>query len=218
MPAGGGHVGAESRTHRDVSLVIVLLNGSGVLTVAIVRRLADRAAILLEYRSLKISCAAGKDSTMRWIIIGLVLPASLAATWLILRHSMRQIFEVMQADQAREQFRLRREGMEARFLGALARIDPDERLRWEDAHWHDEVVWARDRQTRRFLALVWVHFDADPTEPKYADHPSRPATIVFEHYRGRWHAEGKRLDEIRPDEAFLQHQRFEPILLPDRRS
>jgi len=154
---------------------------------------------------------------MRWIIIGLVLPASLAATWLILRLSLRQIFDVMQADQAREQFRLRRESMEARFLNLLAKSDPNERLRWEDAHWHDEVVWARDRQTRRFLALVWVHFDADRLDAQDSGHRSRLATVVFEHYRGQWHAEGKRLDEIRPDEAFLQHQRFEPILLPDRR-
>lgn len=154
---------------------------------------------------------------MRWIIIGLVLPASLAATWLIIRLSLRQVFEVMQADRAREQFRLRREWMEARFLGSLAKLDPQERLRWEDAHWHDEIVWARDRQNRRFLALVWVHFDPDPFEDRYAEHPPRLATVVFEHHRGRWHADGKRLDEIRPDEAFLQHQRFEPILSPNRR-
>lgn len=154
---------------------------------------------------------------MRWIIIGLVLPGCLVLTWLIIRLSMRQIFEVMQADQAREQFRLRREWMEALFLDSLAKIDPVERLRWEDAHWHDEIVWARDRQTRRFLALAWVHFDPDPLEEQYADHPPRLATVVFEHYRGRWHADGKRLDEIRPDEAFLQHHRFEPILLPNRR-
>jgi len=154
---------------------------------------------------------------MRWLIIGLVLPASLAATWLILRLSLRRVLEVMQADPAREQFRLRREWMEARFLDSLAKLDPVERLRWEDAHWHDEVVWARDRQTRRFLALVWVHFDPDPLEDQYAEHPPRLATVVFEYYRRRWHADGKRLDEIRPDEAFLQHQRFEPILLPHRR-
>ena len=41
----------------------------------------------------------------------------------------------------------------------LGKLDPVEGIRWEDAHWHDEVLWARDRQSRTFLALVGVHFD-----------------------------------------------------------
>ena len=68
-------------------------------------------------------------------------------------------------DQARESFHCQREWLEARFMTALNRIDPAEGARWEDARWHDEVLWARDRQTRHFLALVCVHFDANPFDP-----------------------------------------------------
>ena len=32
----------------------------------------------------------------------------------------------------------------------------------KSAHWHDEVLWARDRQTRHLLALVCVHFEPAP--------------------------------------------------------
>lgn len=117
---------------------------------------------------------------------------------------------------ARGLFRLQREGLEARFLTRLGQVDPLERLRWDDAHWHDEVVWARDRQTRRLLALVGVHFDAEP-DPSFPIDIPHHATALFEFRSGRWHAEGKRLDEIRPDEAFLQHHRFEPVVLPQRR-
>ena len=85
---------------------------------------------------------------------------------------------------------------------------PAEGTRWEEAQWHDEVLWARDRQTRHFLALVGIHFDS--TNP--FEHPSaRLATAVFEYRKGRWIAEGKRLDEIRPDEAVGRDRRYEPV-------
>ena len=96
-----------------------------------------------------------------------------------------------------------------------ARSTPIERLRWEDAHWHDEVLWARDRQTRRLLALIGVHFDADPFDD-LPDSAARHATALFEFRKGRWHAEGKRLDEIRPDEAVRRNQRFEPVVTASR--
>ncbi len=100
--------------------------------------------------------------------------------------------------------------------GALAKVDPPERLRWEDAHWHDEILWARDRHTRRLLALIGVHFDSDPFDDP-ADSCPRHATALFEFRKGRWAAEGKRLDEIRPDEAVRRNQRFEPVVTHPRR-
>ena len=54
---------------------------------------------------------------------------------------------------------------------------------WEDAHWYDEVLWARDRQTSNFLALVCVHFDANPFDPLASD---RLATAVFEYRKRKW--------------------------------
>ena len=99
---------------------------------------------------------------MGWIIWGVVLPACLVAAWLIVRRPLRQVVEELHVDQARLLFRQQREWLEARFLKALGKLDPIERLRWEDAHWHDEVLWARDNQTRRLLALVGIHFDPDP--------------------------------------------------------
>jgi hypothetical protein len=140
-----------------------------------------------------------------------VLPACLIASWLILRHPVRQLVDEVHFNNARKLFRQQREWLEARFVGALGSIDAEERLRWEDAHWHDDVLWARDRQTRRLLALIGVHFDANPLdEPR---EPSlRHATALFEFRKGRWHAEGKRLDEMRPAEAVLRHQRFEAVV------
>jgi hypothetical protein len=144
--------------------------------------------------------------------MGLLLGAGILivgalVTSLILRRPLRQIAEDMHVDHARVLFHQQREWLEARFISALNRADPVEGERWESAHWHDEVVWARDRQTRHLLALVCVHFEPAPFElsssPKHA-------TVLFEFRKGRWCAEGKRLDKTRPHEAIGRNQRFEP--------
>jgi hypothetical protein len=146
----------------------------------------------------------------------LTLAGCFCAAWLILRLSFRRVLDVMRVEQARELFRRQREWLEVAFLTSLAKADPGERLRWEDAHWHDEILWARDRQTRRLLALIGVHFDPHSFDQDIETRP-RHATVVFEFHKGRWRADGKRLDRTRPDEAFLRNQRFEPVTIPPRR-
>src|SRR5205823_6620738 len=111
---------------------------------------------------------------MVWIWAG-VLAACGVAAWLILRQPVRHVLEDLNIDGARDQFRRQREWLEARFLGALAKADPVERRRWEEAHWHDEIVWARDRQTRRLLALAGVHFESESMS-EFPGYPPRHAT------------------------------------------
>jgi hypothetical protein len=152
---------------------------------------------------------------MRWLIAVGLLPICFAATVAVLRRSVGGMMRSARFDRARDQFRLRREWLEARFLDGLAQLDPSERLRWEEAHWHNEVTWARDRQTGRFLALVEVHFDPDRYELD-PDVCRRHATVVFEYTRGQWRADGKRLDELRPHEAFLRNFRYERVSPPPR--
>ena len=145
---------------------------------------------------------------MGWIIGAVILPACLVTAWLIVRRPLRRVVEELGVDQARLSFRRQREWLEARFLTALGRVDPIERLRWEGANWHNQVHWARDNQTRQLLALVEVAFETDPLDQ--AGH----ATALFEYRRGRWIADGKRIDATRPDEAFLHLGRFRPVAPP----
>lgn len=153
-------------------------------------------------------------SPMYWTAL---IPVCMLGAWLVVRRPIRDAIEDLGVDRARDQFRLHREGLEARFLSALGRVDPIEKIRWDEAHWRDEVVWARDRRSRCLLALVGVTFDVEPFGD-YPEPPARHSTALFEYRKGRWHAEGKRLDEIRPDEAFIRNQRFEPVVLPYRRA
>jgi hypothetical protein len=140
-----------------------------------------------------------------WAVILLVL---VLMALIGLRRPVRQIVEDVHVDHARDLFHQQREWLEARFISALARDDPAEGRRWESAHWHDEVLWARDRQTRHLLALVCVHFEHGSFELLPA--PTH-ATALFEFRKNHWHAEGKRLDEIRPDEAVGRNQPYEAV-------
>ena len=153
---------------------------------------------------------------MGWIIWVIVLPSCVVASWLIVRKPLRQVIEELGVDQARLLFHQRREWLEARFLTALGQLDPIERLRWEGAQWVDQVHWARDNQTRRFLALVEIHFEPDPFDTS-TESQAEHATALFEYRKGSWFADGKRLDATRPSEAFLRHARFEPVVPPQRR-
>lgn len=153
---------------------------------------------------------------MGWIIWGIVLPACAVAAYLVVRKPLRQVIEDLSVDQARLAFRQQREWLEAKFLTALGKLDPIERLRWENARWHDEVLWARDNQTRHLLALVEIHFETNPfgsSNDLIANH----ATALFEYRKRRWNADGKRLDATRPGEVLLRPGRFEAVAPPPRR-
>mgnify|MGYP001056581219 CR=1 FL=1 len=147
---------------------------------------------------------------MGWLIGAVILPPCVCAAWYVLHRPLRIFFEDLHVDQARDSFRRRREHLEAEFVTSLGRFDRDEGLRWEGASWHDEIVWARDRQTRRLLALVAVHFEPELFEPPQF---LRHATAVFECDKGRWKAEGRRLDQTRPSEAVGRNRRFEPVAI-----
>ncbi len=152
---------------------------------------------------------------MEWMIWGVLLPACMVASWRVAHKPLRRVAEEVEADRARLRFRRDREWLEARFLTALGKLGPIERLRWEGAHWHDRVHWARDNRTRRLLALVEVHFDPDPLDGS-PEPPADHATALFEYRKGTWAADGKRLDATRPDEALSRQGRFEPVEPPPR--
>jgi hypothetical protein len=143
-----------------------------------------------------------------WIWAGL-LPFCGLAGWLIVRRPMRCLVEARDAERAREAFRRQREHLEAGFVARVVRAHPIEAVRWEEARWGDEIVWARDRQTRNLLALIGVELDE-------GDFGGR-ATAVFEYRGRRWTAEGRHLDAVEPYEAFYRLRDFEPIVLPQRR-
>jgi hypothetical protein len=172
------------------------------------RSLAEGDAAILQYTIARQSREVAEVPKMAVMIWAGILAICLLAAWFVLRRPLRQIVEDVHVDHAREQFHQQREWLEARFVSALGRDDPSEGQRWDSAHWHDEILWARDRQSRHLLALVCVHFEPGPFDLLS---PARHATAVFEFRKARWCADGKRLDEMRPNEAVGRNQRFEAV-------
>jgi hypothetical protein len=145
---------------------------------------------------------------MGLLIAAGILASCFFATWAVLRRPVREIVEDVRVEHARTLFHLIRERLEARFVSTIERFDPDEAERWDRALWDDDVLWARDRQTHRLLALTCVEFEPDPFDLSF-EHTH--CTAIFEFHEGQWCAQGKHLDEVRPEEAIDRYRRFETV-------
>ena len=145
---------------------------------------------------------------MGLLIAAGILSLCFLATWAVLRRPVRQIVEDVRVEHARTLFHRNRERLEARFVSTIERMDPDEVERFESAHWDDEVLWARDRHTHHLLALTGVEFEPAPFELSFGH---SHATAIFEFSNAQWCAGGKRVDEMRPEEAIGLFRRFETV-------
>jgi hypothetical protein len=63
--------------------------------------------------------------------------------------------------------------------------------------------------------LIEVHFPPGLLDELAGIEP-RHSTALFEFHKGCWQAEGKRLDEVRPEEAMLSNRQFEPVTPHER--
>ena len=121
------------------------------------------------------------------------------------------------AEQARRLFLLQREHLEAHFLRAANASGKPRGLRWKECDWDGPVVFARDRATGQFAALAGVTIRFEAVEggdmeglPAVAN--LRNASAVFVHEGGRWHATGRTVFNLSPDEVLRRfEQQYEPL-------
>lgn len=97
---------------------------------------------------------------------------------------------------AQRDFHRQREFLEARFIERAAASGKPRGLRWSDVDFDDDVIYARDRRTRRLKALVAIEvcFEAvegGGMEEVEAVSNVRAATAEFLHDGARWTTEGK---------------------------
>ncbi len=140
-----------------------------------------------------------------------VLPICVTAAWLVVLRPLRRLIEEHGLDRGLADFRLRREWLEARFEADQSRLGPAEAARWAGARWRDDVTWARERWSRRLVALVGVDFQDDP-----AVGPPQ-LTAVFEYRRRVWRTCGTRPAAAQPDEAVARSRRYVQVEPPPRR-
>jgi hypothetical protein len=137
-------------------------------------------------------------------ILGLVV--FLGAWWLY------RLGREVQAERARESFRLQKERLEGIVLKAAAATGKPRGLRWISCRFIDEFTLVRDKATRRLAVLipVTVQFEpilgSDMEEVEAATEP-RQATAVLHFRKGEWHSNGRVLFNMNPAEALRLHRR-----------
>jgi hypothetical protein len=142
-------------------------------------------------------------------VAGLVL--FLGAWWLY------RLGREVQAERARESFRLQKERLEELVLMSAAATGKPRGLRWVSCRFTDEFMLVRDRTTRRLAALIPVTVKFDPVpggemeEAEAATEP-RQATAVLHFRRGEWVSDGRTLFNVTPADALRLHAReFDPV-------
>ena len=145
-------------------------------------------------------------------VAGLLL--ALAAWWLY------RIGREVQAERARESFRLQKERLEELVLKSAAASGKPRGLRWVSCRFTDEFTLVRDKATRRLAALIPVTVLFDPVpggemEAIAAATEPRQATAVMHFRRGEWVSDGQTLFNVTPADAIRLHARdYDPVPPP----
>ncbi len=113
--------------------------------------------------------------------------------------------------QARQEFTLRREWLEARFLPEAAALGRPRGLKWVDCEFENPVSFARDRKSKELTALVAVTIWFEPIdgggmEEVEAVADAKSATAVFRYDGRQWFTEGRAIFNLNPLEAIEFYQ------------
>ena len=93
-------------------------------------------------------------------------------------------------------FHRQREQLEAKFIDRAALGGKPRGLRWSDVRFDDDVVYARDRRSRRLKELVAIEVSFEAIEGGGMEEVEavsniRAATAEFLHDGGRWRTDGR---------------------------
>jgi hypothetical protein len=107
---------------------------------------------------------------------------------------------------AQRDFHRQRELLEAKFIERAAASGKPRGLRWLDVEFDDDVLYARNRRTRRLKALVAVEVSFEAVEGGGMEEVEavsrvRAATAEFIHDGDRWNTEGRVYFNLAPSAA-----------------
>ena len=113
--------------------------------------------------------------------------------------ALRPIRAARQAERlarAQRDFHRQREQLEAKFIERAALSGKPRGLRWTDVTFDDDVVYARDRRSRRLKALVAIEVSFEAIEGGGMEEVEavsniRAATAEFLYEGGRWKTDGR---------------------------
>jgi hypothetical protein len=150
------------------------------------------------------------------------------ATALALR-PLRAARQAEKVARAQRDFHRQREPLEAKFIEMVAAGGKPKGLRWVDVEFDDDVVYARDRRSRRLKAMVAVEvrfeaIEGGGMEEVEAVSRIRAATAEFLHDGTRWMTEGRIYFNLAPSAtvkylaADLEPVDLHPVGMPGGRA
>jgi len=126
----------------------------------------------------------------------------------------------LEVDRALADFKLQREGLEARFFDLASTTGKPRGLKWLDCDWLSDVTFARDRTSGYLTAFAGlnVRFEAiEGSEMEEVEAVSmvRDAVAVFHYGRGSWGTGGRVLFNMNPTDAVTRlESQYDPIQVP----
>lgn len=150
-----------------------------------------------------------------WICLGLV--AVLASAAALLWRPWHASRLAAQFRQARRDFSLQREQLEAKFFSLAAESGRPRGLRWIRCDFEDQVSFARDRASRELSALVAVTVGFEAVEGGGMEEVEavsnlRAATAVFRYSPQGWFTEGRAMFNLSPHQAIDYYKStLEPV-------
>ena len=116
-----------------------------------------------------------------------------------------------------QEFRVRRETLEAKFYDLAINLGKPRGLTWKTCEWKEPVTFARDRTTGLLTAFASVEISFEAIEGGGMEDVDavgdiRDASAVFHYHDGRWGTGGKALFNMNPHLAAekLQEQ-YQPV-------
>jgi len=147
------------------------------------------------------------------IVIWIIGLSGVGAALIALLYRFSVTMRLRASENARREFLLRREWLEAQFLTLASERGIPRGLRWVDCDFDNDVQFARDRSSGQLRALVaaTIRFEAiegGGMEDVEAVGNLRAATAIFFFDGKKWSTSGRALFNLNPAEA-IQHYRHE---------
>lgn len=133
-------------------------------------------------------------------LIGLFLIAA------IMHRPLRRWAYRQEERKAREQFKVQREVLEAKFFDLARQLGKPRDLVWIDCDWLQSVTFARDAETGLLTAFVAVNIRFEAVEGGDMEGVEavgliRDAAAVFHFSQGAWGTGGRALFNMNPEDA-----------------
>jgi hypothetical protein len=148
-----------------------------------------------------------------WILVGVL---SLIVLSMLAARPLRKAMQEAQLAEARRQFQVQREGLEAKFVQLAESSGKPRGLRWVNCEFADDVSYARDRKSARLTAMVacTISFEAiegGGMEDVEAVGNLRAASAAFNFEHNRWSTDGRAIFNLSPTQAIAH---FNKAMVP----